>query len=104
MAVIASPSGRTATKAGFFYRPEVRQAIYQIVTIVSLVILFYLLIPNTAATQAAEHRFRFGFVDRTAVFDVRSIVDFEPRYLRPASWSGCSTRCWWRGSVSCSPP
>ena len=46
-------------RAGFFYRPEVRQAIYQIVLVVALVALFCILITNTAANlQAAEHRLR----------------------------------------------
>ena len=79
MAVIASPSGRTATKAGFFYRPEVRQAIYQIVTIVSLVILFYILITNTAANLRRQNiASGFAFVDRTAGFDVsQHLIDFD---------------------------
>jgi general L-amino acid transport system permease protein len=79
MAVIASDRARTAPKAGFFYRPEVRQAIYQIVTVVALVVLFYILISNTAANLKRQNiASGFGFIDRTAGFDVsQSLIDFD---------------------------
>ena len=79
MAVIASDRARTAPKAGFFYRPEVRQAIYQIVTVVALVALFYILISNTAANLKRQNiASGFGFIDRTAGFDVsQSLIDFD---------------------------
>ena len=79
MAVIASDRGRSASKAGFFYRPEVRQAIYQIITVVALVALFYILITNTAANLKRQNiASGFGFVDRTAGFDVsQHLIDFD---------------------------
>ena len=79
MAVITSDRARTAPKAGFFYRPEVRQAIYQIVTVVALVVLFYILISNTAANLKRQNiASGFGFIDRTAGFDVsQSLIDFD---------------------------
>jgi general L-amino acid transport system permease protein len=79
MAVIASDRARTAPKAGFFYRPEVRQAIYQIVTVVALVVLFYILISNTAANLKRQNiASGFGFIDRTAGFDVsQSLIEFD---------------------------
>ena len=79
MAVITSDRARTAPKAGFFYRPEVRQAIYQIVTVVALVVLFYILISNTAANLKRQNiASGFGFIERTAGFDVsQSLIDFD---------------------------
>ena len=79
MAVIASPSGRKATQAGFFYRPEVRQAIYQIVTVVTLVVLFYILVTNTATNLRRQNiASGFDFVGRTAGFDVsQHLIDFD---------------------------
>jgi general L-amino acid transport system permease protein len=62
---------RTAAKASFFYRPEVRQALYQIITVVALVALFYILITNTAANLRRQNiASGFGFIDRTSGFDI----------------------------------
>jgi general L-amino acid transport system permease protein len=68
-----------AAQAGFFYRPEVRQVIYQIITVVALVALFYILINNTAANLKRQNiASGFGFIDRTAGFDVsQSLIDFD---------------------------
>jgi general L-amino acid transport system permease protein len=79
MAVITSDRGRSAARAAFFYRPEVRQAIYQIVTIVALVVLFYILISNTVANLKRQNiASGFGFIDRTAGFDVsQSLIAFD---------------------------
>jgi general L-amino acid transport system permease protein len=79
MAVIASDRARSAGRASFLYRPEVRQAIYQIVTIVALVVLFYILITNTVANLKRQNiASGFGFIDRTAGFDVsQSLIDFD---------------------------
>ena len=56
-----------------------RQAIYQIVTVVALVALFYILITNTAANLKRQNiASGFGFIDRTAGFDVsQSLIDFD---------------------------
>jgi general L-amino acid transport system permease protein len=79
MAVIASDRARSAGRASFLYRPEVRQAIYQIVTIVALVVLFYILISNTVANLKRQNiASGFGFIDRTAGFDVsQSLIEFD---------------------------
>jgi general L-amino acid transport system permease protein len=62
---------RAAPRAAFFYRPEVRQAIYQVVAVVLLVALFYVLITNTAENLRRQNiASGFGFIDRTAGFDV----------------------------------
>ena len=82
MAVVDERSrtgARTAAQASFFYRPEVRQAIYQIVLVVALVVLFYILITNTAANLKRQNiASGFGFIDRTAGFDVsQHLIDFD---------------------------
>src|SRR5262245_23635713 len=79
MAVVTSDRGRSAGQASFLYRPEVRQAIYQIVTIVALVVLFYILITNTVANLKRQNiASGFGFIDRTAGFDVsQSLIAFD---------------------------
>jgi general L-amino acid transport system permease protein len=57
----------------------VRQAIYQIVTVVALVVLFYILVSNTAANLRRQNiASGFGFVDRTAGFDVsQTLIAFD---------------------------
>ena len=73
MAVITSDRGpaRKASLASYLYRPEVRQALYQIVLVVALVALFAILITNTAANLRKQNiASGFGFIDRTAGFDV----------------------------------
>jgi general L-amino acid transport system permease protein len=79
MAVMTSDRGRSAGQASFLYRPEVRQAIYQIVTILALVVLFYILITNTVANLKRQNiASGFGFIDRTAGFDVsQSLIAFD---------------------------
>ncbi|HJZ43201.1 MAG TPA: amino acid ABC transporter permease [Hyphomicrobiaceae bacterium] len=70
---------RSAPRAAFFYRPEVRQAIYQVVTVVALAILFYILVTNTADNLRRQNiASGFEFVDRTAGFDVsQSLIAFD---------------------------
>src|SRR4051812_31079503 len=81
MAVITSDRGpaRNASVASFLYRPEVRQAIYQIVLVVALVTLFYILISNTAANLRKQNiASGFGFIARTAGFDVsQHLIDYN---------------------------
>jgi general L-amino acid transport system permease protein len=80
MAVVsARGSSSAAAQASFFYRPEVRQAIYQIVTVVVIVLLFWILITNTAANLARQNiASGFGFIDRTAGFDVsQHLIPFD---------------------------
>ena len=70
---------RSAPRAAFFYRPEVRQAVYQVVTVVALAILFYILVTNTADNLRRQNiASGFEFVDRTAGFDVsQSLIAFD---------------------------
>ena len=70
---------RAAPRAAFFYRPAVRQAIYQVVTVVALVVLFYILVTNTAANLRRQNiTSGFGFIDRTAGFDVsQSLIAYD---------------------------
>jgi general L-amino acid transport system permease protein len=82
MAVVTSDRGRrqaAATQANFLYRPEVRQAIYQVVLVVLLLALFYALVHNTAANLRKQNiASGFDFVARTAGFDVsQSLIDFN---------------------------
>ncbi|HJZ32085.1 MAG TPA: amino acid ABC transporter permease [Hyphomicrobiaceae bacterium] len=82
MAVITGEEGRTRAqqaRAPFFYRPEVRQVIYQVVLVVVLVGLFYALIDNTAANLRKQNiASGFGFVDRTAGFDIsQTLIDYN---------------------------
>jgi len=73
MAVATSTRGaaRSAPRASFFYRPEVRQAIYQIVTVLALAVLFYILVTNTAANLRKQNiASGFDFIHRTSGFDV----------------------------------
>jgi general L-amino acid transport system permease protein len=81
MAVATSARGpaRTAPQAAFFYRPEVRQVIYQVVTVVALVALFYVLITNTATNLKRQNiASGFGFIDRTAGFDVsQHLIEYD---------------------------
>jgi general L-amino acid transport system permease protein len=69
----------THTRAGFFYRVEVRQAIYQIVLVVALALLFYVLVSNTAANLRKQNiASGFGFLDRTAGFDIaQSLISYD---------------------------
>jgi general L-amino acid transport system permease protein len=81
MAVITSDRGpaRKASLASYLYRPEVRQALYQIVLVVALVALFAILITNTAANLRKQNiASGFGFIDRTAGFDVsQHLIDYD---------------------------
>ena len=81
MAVVTGDRGapRTAARAGFLYRPEVRQAIYQIVLVVVLAGLLYILVSNTAANLRRQNiASGFGFIDRTAGFDVsQSLIAYD---------------------------
>jgi general L-amino acid transport system permease protein len=81
MAVITSDRGpaRKASLASYLYRPEVRQALYQIVLVVALVALFAILITNTAANLRKQNiASGFGFIDRTAGFDVsQHLIEFD---------------------------
>ncbi len=62
---------RARPATNILYRPEVRQAFYQVALVVLLVALFYMLVTNTAANLRRQNiASGFGFLDRTAGFDV----------------------------------
>ncbi len=92
MAVIsADTQSQAAPKASFLYRPEVRQAIYQIVLIVALVALFYAIITNTLENLRRQNiASGFGFWDRTAGFDIG-------QHLVPYSASSSYGEAFWVG-------
>ncbi len=98
---------RSAPRAAFFYRPEVRQAIYQVVTVVALVVLFYILITNTATNLRRQNiASGFDFVDRTSGFDVsQSLIAFDNSmtYGR-AFFVGLLNTLWSPASASYLPP
>jgi general L-amino acid transport system permease protein len=81
MAVVTSDRGpaRNPSSGSFLYRPEVRQVIYQVVLVVALSALFYYLISNTTANLRKQNiASGFGFIDRTAGFDVsQHLIDFD---------------------------
>ena len=79
MAVITGDRGPAQPRANFFYRPEVRQAVYQAVLVVLLVALFYMLISNTIANLRKQNiASGFGFISRTAGFDVsQSLIAYD---------------------------
>src|ERR1700680_2679447 len=81
MAVITSDRGpaRKASLASYPHRPDVRQALYQSVLVVALAVLFTILITNTAANLRKQNiASGFGFIDRTAGFDVsQHLIDYD---------------------------
>ncbi len=83
---IAPPS-----KPNLLYRPEFRQAVYQILLIVCLVFAFYTIATNVAANLARQNiASGFGFWNRTAGFDIsQTLIEFsnQSTYGR-AFWAG----------------
>ena len=62
---------RGSSLADLLYRPEVRQALFQIVLIVALAALFWMIISNTAANLRRQNiASGFGFWNTTAGFDI----------------------------------
>jgi general L-amino acid transport system permease protein len=70
---------RAHSPASLLYRPEVRQAFYQVVLVVLLVALFYMLVTNTATNLRKQNiASGFGFIGRTAGFDVsQSLIAYD---------------------------
>ena len=84
-------SGEAAAKASFFYRPEVRQVIYQVVLAIALVTFFWYIIHNTIINLARLGiASGFGFWDRTAGFDIG-------QHLIPYSAISSYGRAFWVG-------
>ncbi len=83
--------GEAAAKASFFYRPEVRQVIYQVVLAIALVTFFWYIIHNTIINLARLGiASGFGFWDRTAGFDIG-------QHLIPYSAISSYGRAFWVG-------
>ena len=62
---------RSASPLDLLYRPEVRQALFQIVLVVALVAVFWMIISNTAANLKRQNiASGFGFWNTTAGFDI----------------------------------
>jgi general L-amino acid transport system permease protein len=82
MAVTVERS-RSGTRAGgawdYLYRAEVRQVVYQVLLVVALAALFWMIVSNTAANlQKQNVASGFGFLDRTAGFDIsQTFIDYE---------------------------
>lgn len=81
MAITEDPrfsSAPKAAQASFFYRPEVRQAIYQIVTVVALVALFWMIVTNAAENLRRQNiASGFNFLNSTSGFDIsQSLIDY----------------------------
>lgn len=82
MAITEDPrfsSAPKAAQASFFYRPEVRQAIYQVALIVGLGLLFYEVISNAAENLRRQNiASGFGFLNSTAGFDIsQSTIEYS---------------------------
>jgi general L-amino acid transport system permease protein len=73
-----SPS-EAAPKASFFYRPEVRSAIYQVIIVAALLALFYTIISNTIENmRRLGIASGFGFWNRSAGFDIgQTLIDYS---------------------------
>lgn len=71
MAVTTINGQRQAAKPSLLYRPEFRQAIYQIVLMVGLIFFAWEIISNVADNLRRQNiASGFGFWDRTAGFDI----------------------------------
>ena len=81
MAITEDPrftSAPKAAQASFFYRPEVRQAIYQIVTVVALGALFWMIVTNAAENLRRQNiASGFTFLGSTSGFDIsQSLIEY----------------------------
>jgi general L-amino acid transport system permease protein len=83
---IAPPS-----KPNLLYRPEFRQAIYQVLLVVGLIVIFWNIATNVADNLARQNiASGFGFWNRTAGFDISQTLiafDNQSTYGR-AFWAG----------------
>jgi general L-amino acid transport system permease protein len=95
MAVTTINGGQAAAKPSLLYRPEVRQAIYQIVLIVALVLVVWEIVHNVSENLRRQNiASGFGFWDRTSGFDIsQTLIPYSnvSTYGR-AFWVGlCNT-------------
>jgi general L-amino acid transport system permease protein len=69
--IAARAPRRTPSLLDLLYRPEVRQALFQIILIVALAALFWMIVSNTAANLRRQNiASGFGFWNTTAGFDI----------------------------------
>ena len=83
---IAPPS-----KPSILYRPEFRQAVYQILLVVGLIVVFWNIATNVADNLARQNiASGFGFWNRTAGFDIsQTLIDFDNQSTYgKAFWAG----------------
>lgn len=76
MAVTTSPPGRLS---GFLYRPEVRQAIYQVLLLAAVAYVAYWVVNNVADNLRRQNvATGFDFLGRTSGFDVsQSLIEYS---------------------------
>lgn len=82
MAATSSKVGTSLVKPAvpsFFYRPEIRQAIYQVVLVALLGAFFWMLISNARTNLAKQNvTAGFDFLDRTSGFDIsQRLIDYS---------------------------
>ncbi len=78
-------------KPNLLYRPEFRQAVYQIILVVGLVLGFWTIIHNVSENLARQNiASGFGFWNRTAGFDIsQTLIDFTNQSTYgQAFWAG----------------
>jgi general L-amino acid transport system permease protein len=95
MAATTANGQRQAAKASFFYRPEVRSVIYQIVLIAAVVFFVWEIASNVAENLRRNNiASGFGFWNRTSGFDIsQTLIEYSntATYGR-AFWVGlCNT-------------
>jgi general L-amino acid transport system permease protein len=79
------------TKPNLLYRPEFRQAVYQILLVVALILAFWTIAHNVADNLARQNiASGFGFWDRTAGFDIsQTLIEFDNQSTYgKAFWAG----------------
>jgi|LNFM01.1.fsa_nt_gb general L-amino acid transport system permease protein len=93
-ATVQSPSpGPIAppAKPNLLYRPEFRQAVYQILLVIALIIGFWAIAHNVAVNLARQNiASGFGFWTRTAGFDIsQTLIEFDNQSTYgKAFWAG----------------
>jgi general L-amino acid transport system permease protein len=90
-AAASNVGSAAAAQASFFYRPEVRQVIYQVIIVVALVALFGTIISNTIENmRRLGIASGFGFWNRSAGFDIgQTLIEY--------SAAGTYGRAFWVG-------
>jgi general L-amino acid transport system permease protein len=87
----STAASEAAPQASFFYRPEVRQIIYQVILGIALIALFYTIITNTIDNmRRLGIASGFGFWNRSAGFDIsQTLIEY--------SAAGSYGRAFWVG-------